>query len=194
MEIKLHVIENLELLQNIETVSEKSLSDCHFYNPIYEKINKDSNVSNEQLNNCQFDSNHKITKILSQESYNTYLCSTNNNNNSKNIFFKYCPLVDPVKILLGKYENENIMKLPKYNDNSNIEKMNRIYNSSYLDGFFSYLSSKLINKCNFLHSIEYFGGFLANKTNFKLDIIDEIEILLESILVIFVVVLISFTG
>ena len=64
-----------------------------------------------------------------------------------------------------------------------IEKYSKIYdknNVSYTDGFFSYLSSILLNKFNFLNGLDFYDIFLGNKNNFKVDITDDLEYLEDS--------------
>ena len=53
-------------------------------------------------------------------------------------------------------------------------------NSSYIDGFFVYLTSQLLHSHYFLHGVDYYGSYLANKNNFIVDIIDDLEYLTNS--------------
>ena len=53
-------------------------------------------------------------------------------------------------------------------------------NSAYVDGMFSFLSSTLIHKHNFVHGVDYYGSFLAIKNAFKLNVIDDLEYLCKS--------------
>ena len=82
--------------------------------------------------------------------------------------------------MLGKYE-DNIFELPKFDNNQNINKKTLdINNSAYTDGFFSFLSSLLLNKYDFLNCIDYYGSFLGIKNNFVVDIEDDLEYLDDS--------------
>ena len=88
------------------------------------------------------------------------------------IFFKFAPLIDPVKIMIGKYENDNtIMKLPSLDSDSTSvnSKILDPNNSAYVDGVFSFLSSQLGNRFNFIHGVKYFGSFIAIKKKFKVN-------------------------
>ena len=79
------------------------------------------------------------------------------------------------QVLLIKGEKENIKEI--------IQKYSKIYdknNVSYTDGFFSYLSSILLNKFNFLNGLDFYDIFLGNKNNFKVDITDDLEYLEDS--------------
>ena len=100
----------------------------------------------------------------------------------KGVFVKYSPLIDPIRYLSGKYssiDNAVLMALPKYGDgatpNGALPKVNDVNNSAYVDGFFTYLSSKVMHAHNFVHGLEYYGAFVAHKRHFEVDISDDVE-------------------
>ena len=68
----------------------------------------------------------------------------------------------------------------KNNNNKLHEKILDPNNSAYSDGFFSFLSSLLLNRYNFYNGIDYYGSFLGIKKDFVIDIEDDIEYLDES--------------
>ena len=93
------------------------------------------------------------------------------------IFVKYCPLSDPIKIMVGKSKYSDF-SLPEYgNDNHIFADKN---NSAYVDSFFSYITSKLLHEHKFLHGLDCYGSCLALKKNFRVDIVDDLEYLFES--------------
>jgi len=99
------------------------------------------------------------------------------------IHIKYAPLLDPVHYLIGKYEKENtkLRYLPKHNNDTNtIPKITTIYNSAYIDCFFSYLSSQLLNNYKNKNCINFYGSYLGIQRKYKMDITDDYEYLLES--------------
>ena len=99
------------------------------------------------------------------------------------IHIKYAPLLDPVHYLIGKYEKDTskLRNLPKYNINTNaIPKIMSVYNTAYVDCFFSYLSSKLLNNYEFKNAIDFYGSYVGIQEKFKMDITDDYEYLLES--------------
>jgi hypothetical protein len=53
-------------------------------------------------------------------------------------------------------------------------------NSAYVDGFFSFLSSLLIHKYNFINGVDYYGSFLGIKKQFKINVIDDLDYLCKS--------------
>jgi hypothetical protein len=58
-------------------------------------------------------------------------------------------------------------------------KIADLNNSSYVDGFFSFLSSKLLAN-NFMHGVNYYGSFLGIKNGFTFNAIDDIDYLAKS--------------
>jgi hypothetical protein len=100
------------------------------------------------------------------------------------IFVKMAPLLDPFKFLIGKYagEPDSFFALPvfcatKSPSSSPIYDPN---NAAYVDGFFSYLTSQLLNEYRFVHGLDYYGSFLAVKKRFAVNIFDDVEYLMQS--------------
>ena len=67
------------------------------------------------LNETNFNSinlNHKwhITEFAEKVAENKYICTIKNNDNEKKVpsFFKFSPLVDPIKFLVGKYRKKTV--------------------------------------------------------------------------------------
>jgi hypothetical protein len=101
----------------------------------------------------------------------------------KPIFIKFSPLVDPVKYMSGKYENLNIEEevlnipiLSKLEKKGHL-KANDRNNAAYVDGFFSYLSSQVLNCHDFINGINFYGSFNAIKKDFYYNVIDDIDYL-----------------
>jgi hypothetical protein len=135
---------------------------------------------------------YKLELILEKINYNKFLATITdicNNKFNKEVFVKYSPLVDPVKYMIGKYENNyNILELPKFIDDLNSEseysatykKILDPNNSAYIDGFFSFLSSCLLNNYNFYNGLDYYGAFLGIKNKFRYNVTEDLEYLDES--------------
>ena len=98
----------------------------------------------------------------------------------KPVFIKYSPLLDPVRYMIGKYDTQNdeIRTLPK--NGEGFSKLSAVNNASYTDGFFSFLTSKLLYAHNIKHSIDYYGSYLAVQRKFKMNIADDFEYLNDS--------------
>ena len=101
----------------------------------------------------------------------------------KPIFIKFSPLIDPVKYMSGKYENlnidEEVLNIPTL---SKLEKKGHVKandknNAAYVDGFFSYLSSQVLNCHDFIHGLNFYGSFNAIKKEFYYNAIDDIDYL-----------------
>jgi hypothetical protein len=101
----------------------------------------------------------------------------------KPVFIKFSPLIDPVKYMSGKYENlnidEEVLNIPTL---SKLEKKGHLKandknNSAYVDGFFSYLSSQVLNCHDFIHGLNFYGSFNAIKKDFYYNAIDDIDYL-----------------
>jgi len=105
----------------------------------------------------------------------------------KNIFLKFAPLIDPVKYMINKYKDVDIdvlRSIPSF-ENINNEKFKNLIsyetnNTPYTDGFFTFLSSILLNEHNFLNGIDFYGSCLGTKKEFKYNIVDEIDYLIDS--------------
>jgi len=92
------------------------------------------------------------------------------------LFFKFSPLLDPLKYLTGSYESYD-NTLPTLQSSPHV-KMSDVNNSSYVDGFFYYLSNLLLNQ-GFLHGTLFHGSYLGIKQNFLYDISEEVDRLKE---------------
>ena len=93
------------------------------------------------------------------------------------------PLLDPFKYLVGKYNHNdsNLFNLPSFNNLDKINpKISDYNNSSYIDGFFSFLTSQVLHEHRFIHGLDYYGSFLAIKNNYKINIIDDLDYLVQS--------------
>jgi hypothetical protein len=97
-------------------------------------------------------------------------------------YVKCSPILDPIHYLVGKYHNvKNLNTLPKiHNKTICFAKIANKQNASYVDGFFSYLSSKLKHKHNMINAIDFYGSYLAVQKVFKAAITDDIDYLHQS--------------
>ena len=103
------------------------------------------------------------------------------NNATKPCFFKFSPLLDPVRYMVGKYEiTTDLLTLPTLSNNICHKKIIDTNNSAYVDGFFSYLTSQLLHSERFCHGLDFYGSFIGVKKQFKYDIFDDLEYLNES--------------
>tara|TARA_B100000900_G_scaffold407138_1_gene419325 strand:+ start:1856 stop:3634 length:1779 start_codon:yes stop_codon:yes gene_type:complete len=183
MELNYKKNNNDLLFETMINMDMTELENIQNYIPIYNKFFNlsDTNYNSINLNNKY--SLHSLDTKLSYSKFEGSVVDSCNNKTSRNIFFKYSPLIDATKYMIGKYDlSYNILILPKFINND--EKMhNRLLdynNSAYVDGFFSYLSSFLLNKYKLLNGIDFYGSFLGIKKNFIVEITEDIEFLDDS--------------
>ena len=148
------------------------------YNPIYDKLftlsNKNYNMI--QLNHYKHFVNPHLVIDMSDIEHKT------------DIFFKYSPLLDPLRYMVGKYENDSelLNNLPVAtcvaNDSSNnvISKISSHHNCAYVDTFFYYLSSMTLQNHNIINCLDFYGSFLGIQQKYKYDVSDDIDYLTES--------------
>lgn len=156
---------NLEMLD---------ISEIQNYNPVYSRF-----FEMDETNYNRIALNHKYH-------IHDLKTVTDNEDNlvEKDIFVKYSPLLDPLNYLRGKYDLESSVfkTLPKLNSTkeSCLPKVLDVNNSSYVDGFFSYLTSMLKDTHGWLHGVEYYGSSLAIQKGFKYNIADDVDFLTNS--------------
>lgn len=179
--IDYHKRKNKELFKQLESNAFIGLESAQNYIPVYKQY--------FDLNETNFNSinlNHKWHLSKIEASVNTTKCfkcvlADSTINKTKNVFFKMAPLLDPYKYMSGKYDNaSHLSSLPSLIQSDAIHpKLLDHHNSSYVDGFFYYLSNRVLEQ-GFIHGIEYYGSFLGVKNNFTFNIIDDIEYLATS--------------
>jgi hypothetical protein len=156
---------NTELLQQLE--SSLHLSNVQNYIPIY---NQFFSLNTTNWNSINLKNDFELLKIWDC-TYNKATASLQNDITTP-VFFKYSPLLDPLKYLNGKY-TDYTYTLPSLNNSySKIQDTN---NSAYVDSFFSYLSSQLYINNKFIHGIQFHGSYLGIKKNFKYNLEDELD-------------------
>lgn len=109
-------------------------------------------------------------------------------NVNRQCFIKYAPLIDPFHYLCGKDSINDAdhtlqTKLPLFDIENTVELksvINSPFNPAYVDGFFSYLSSQLKNTYDFPNGIDFYGNICGVKTDFKVEISDELTLLNNS--------------
>lgn len=173
---------NTELFKSLENPESLFLSDCQNYIPFY---NSFFALNETNYNNINFNHELFLSSVGDKvdDDVNIYNCSvkslSTNKAKKRDVFFKYAPLLDPYKFLIGKYAGQDISKLPDLKLDAH-PKFNDVNNTAYVDGLFTYFSSKLIYEHNFVHGVDYYGSFLAFKRDLQLDILDDYEHLSDS--------------
>ena len=176
---------NGRLFNSLEKHYTIQLNQPQNYIPLYKNLFSlnVTNYNSINLNHLWYIQDIKETT----ENPNIVNCKLQNIQNEKSIshkvFFKMAPLLDPYKYLVGKYNHTdpNLFNLPNLENNNIVHnKLLDPNNSSYIDGFFVYLTSMLLNNTSFIHGIDYYGSFLGIKNNYKINIIDDLDYLIKS--------------
>jgi hypothetical protein len=181
---------------NIFNSLEKSIfqvNNIQNYIPIYDNFFSfhDTNYKNINLNNTYYLA--EINQFYDKNNMEAIVSDNSNNKLTRNVFCKFSPLLDPLKYLTGKYDSsDNSLLLPTISINSNLSELYTLAkssaklkiedknNSAYVDGFFSYLSSLLLNNFGMTNAIDFYGSYLCNQSKFLYDIADDIDYLDES--------------
>ncbi len=179
-EISYNKNNNKKLFSNLE---EEGIIKVQNYLPIYDRflLLNENNYNLVNLNHKY--SIHDIVERKSNNIFNITIKDSDKNSYIKESFFKFSPLLDPVKYMVGKYKKvskEKIMELPKLKDAKCSKKVSDKNNSAYTDGFFSYLSSILLNHYKFPHGLNFYGSFLGIQSKHSVNIIDDLEFLYNS--------------
>ena len=174
---------NEELFQTLEK-SEFEIRDLQNYVPIYDNFFSLNSKNYNSINLNQKYNLYSIKQILDRNSLLAEVSDQSNNIIEKQAFSKFSPLLDPLKVLTGKYDtsNNDLTTLPKYNDISDnyFPKLLDKNNSAYVDSFFTYLSSQLLHHYDSINSIDYYGSYLGIQGKFNYNIVDDIEYLNEN--------------
>ncbi len=177
---------NTTLFSKIQTNKQLTISKVQNYIPIYERF---FSLNNTNWNSINLNNNYFIYDIKDtpNNDENIFQCKIKEldtvEDMTKKTFVKMAPLLDPFKYIIGKYNHNDssLFELPCFDKSVQIHpKINETNNSSYVDGFFSFLSSKALHKYNFVNGIDFYGSFLAIKHNFKINVYDDIEYLIQS--------------
>ena len=191
MEINYRKNNNKELFEIINKNDLLDIENPQNYYPLY---NNFFNLNSNNYNAINLNNKYRLELITEKINYNRFLGTLTdicNNKFIKEVFIKFSPIVDPIKYMIGKYDTSyNMLELPKFIDASNLDlesdyinKYKKILdpnNSAYVDGFFSFLSSCLLNHYNFYNGLDYYGAFLGIKNKFKYNVTEDLEYLNES--------------
>jgi len=163
-----------------ETLEKNEMTKLQNYIPIYEKW---FSLNPTNFNNINLNQKYSIHSVIEKKTDNKYYCKLVSplNNQKKMCFFKFSPLLDPVRYMVGKYTiTDKLLNLPKLSNNDCHKKIIDNNNSAYVDGFFSYLTSQLLHTNRFCHGLDFFGSFIGVKKKFKYNVFDDLDYLSES--------------
>ncbi len=178
MEFSYKKNDNEKLFSSLEK-TDLGIKRLQNYIPIYSKffVLNETNWNSINLNNDWY-----LTNVSGCETLNivngVLKHTINKQKPTKKVFFKYSPLLDPIKYLIGKHDitDPTLLQLPSFlNPLAGQEKTRDLNNSAYVDSFFSFLTSKLLHTHGFLNGIDFYGSFLSIKSDYPINIYDDIE-------------------
>lgn len=182
MEFTYRKTDNSTLFSSVGNPDGMNVTDPQNYVPLYHKFFSlsDKNYDSINLNHVKY-----LESVGNMKDSNIFECEVvdeKGTRSKKDVFFKYSPLLDPVKYMMGKYDtnDENLMMLPKFDTKNGHAKIRDPNNSAYVDSFFTYLTSQLYHSHGFVHALDFYGSFLANKKDFRVNIADDVEYLNDS--------------
>ena len=122
---------------------ELSVYNIQNYIPLYTRYFKLNENNSNKINLNHYNTITNIKDKVTDNIFNIKIRNQKKDEYLRKSFFKFSPLFDPVKYMVGKYshiDKEKITKLPKFNDeNGYTKKILDHNNTSYVDSFFSYL-------------------------------------------------------
>lgn len=179
---------NKELFKKFKDLKKLNIDALQNYIPIYKEFFNFKENPNINLNHKHF-----ITHIQDEtetdsnndeefaEKIFTIEISDGTSTKKTKSFLKLIPVIEASKFLVGKYKlsDEEYYKFPCVEEkgHTNFYDVNNI---SYVDSFFSFLASQLLNNYNFINALDYYGSFLSLIKNFKLNIAEDIEYYADS--------------
>jgi len=150
-----------------------NITKLQLYNPIYDYF---FTMNKNNYNSFSFNHKNKIIDL--------HTISNNGEVVEKPVFIKFSPLLDPYRYMIGKYDiqDERIRNMPHLESTSdtNYPKIISKNNASYIDAFFCYLTSIVLNDYNVPHGLDYYGSYLGLQEKHRLNIEDDVEYLRNS--------------
>ena len=178
---------NAELFQKIAEENCLNCSQIQNYIPTYKRF---FNLNETNFNSINFNHPWFLSNVGKKidPSIELYDCKLRNFNTKKvkedNVFFKMAPLVDPMRFIIGKvsFDDPLMFQLPTFHSTpeNTVAQFVDPNNAAYVDSLFLYLSSTVLQSTNFLHKVDYYGSYLAVKKDFRFNIFDDLEYLVNS--------------
>jgi len=177
-ELMYHKSKNFSLFETLENAN-TGLHNLQNYIPLYRRF---FSLSDTNHNNINLNHQNHVISVEKGTTKNNVVARFESSSEPKRVFIKYSPLLDPIKYLSGKYDMQSpdLLVLPFYApevvaNSLHQKKMNDPNNSSYVDSFFTYLTSQVLYTHGFVHGLEFYGSFLANQDEYTVNVYDELE-------------------
>jgi len=182
---------NINLFNKFQTNKNINLTNTQNYIPIYDRF---FSLNSTNWNSINLNHQWAISDITDLQHKNDdsehifncklkHISDDDDMTTTQKVFIKMAPLLDPFKYLVGKYNHNDtqLFNLPSFDKNIKVHpKINDYNNSSFIDGFFSFLTSKVLHEHKFIHGLDYYGSFLAIKNDYNINIIDDLDYLVKT--------------
>ena len=168
-------ISNPDLSEKTQLYNPYLIENTQLYNPIYQQF-FDMNPKN--FDSIALNHPHHVQDTEHVMQYQT------NQVQEKSVFVKFSPLLDPYRYMIGKYNvaDPRIRAMPRLESTEATvhPKILSTHNASYVDCFFSFLSSVLLNHHGIVHGMDYYGSYLGVQKKFRVCVTDDVEYLRNS--------------
>ena len=172
---------NGALLKSFEQPEVLNVSGAQNYLSIYKRFFSlnESNWNSVNLNNKW--ELEEVSRKPGDKVFSATVVDSDTKKRKVQVFFKLSPLIEPLKYMTGKYASidDTLFSLPTL-EGSGLPKMDDINNSAYVDGFFTYLTSKLLHRYGFIHGLDFYGSYLGIKEDFPFNVEEDLEFLYRS--------------
>lgn len=151
-----------------------NIDNLQLYHPLY---NQFFTMNKNNYDTISFNHKYQIVDLntVQQDSNETI---------QREIHTKFSPLLDPYRYMIGKYniDDTRLKQMPHYDSNIDTvhPKIVSVHNASYVDSFFCFLSSIVLNDYNVPHGLDFYGSYLGLQEKHRLNIADDIEYLRNS--------------
>lgn len=144
------------------------------------------NLNESNYESINLKTEYTLLRVSERLSHNKFKCSLLHKEREceRDVFIKFAPLLDPVKFMSGKfkgYTSDVLRTLPVLNSERICHSSyNSCHNTAYTDAFAAFLMGCLLHEHNFINGIDFYGTFLANQKDFRINVFDDIPFLSES--------------
>ena len=181
-ELMYHKQKHPALFDSLENAN-TGLHNLQNYVPLYRRF---FSLSETNHNSINLNHRHHVASVAAGANKNTVSVMIESTHSELPIsktqaFIKYSPLLDPIKFLSGKYDMAaaDLFALPKHDTIEptavHQKKIHDVNNASYVDSFFTYLTSQVLHTHGFVHGLDFYGSYLANQNEFTTNVYDELE-------------------
>lgn len=182
MEFTYRKVDNAALFDKVKNSDMLNLEEAQCYNPLYSRFFEMTEKNSEYLSLNNALTLADVERMDTLNAGKAKVIGENGKESNKDVFFKFSPLLDPSKYMIGRYDisNNELLSLPVFGSDKGHTKVRDPNNSAYVDSFFTYLTSQMLHIHNFPHALDFYGSFLAKKNDFQVDVCDDLEYLNDS--------------